>query len=223
MEFKQCNFSKFICKLCYYMQVNTNKIYPDPISLTTWMCLMASFQSGIFALLLEPNLNAWKLTSPLSIFVCLYSVNHSLNLNYSFFIIWNSFNFKKIYTYTLLKLGHSFSSWCVRSNMVHFKERATFLCYVPTSLHTHHYSSWMPFPAWGLVPWKVGYNCLCTLAFSSWIEFSLRTVMSRMLNTYEIQSMIVCIFVFLVILIFFFLQLDRRSGRGDRIIYCVVG
>lgn len=55
------------------LQVRVTASYPDHLSLTAWMCLIATMQSGIFTLIFEPNMKAWKLNSALQVFSCLYS------------------------------------------------------------------------------------------------------------------------------------------------------
>ncbi|PIN02601.1 hypothetical protein CDL12_24885 [Handroanthus impetiginosus] len=55
------------------LQVPVTACYPDHLSLTAWMCLMAAVQSGILALIFEPNFDAWKLTSPFQLFSCFFA------------------------------------------------------------------------------------------------------------------------------------------------------
>ncbi|PIN18225.1 hypothetical protein CDL12_09120 [Handroanthus impetiginosus] len=55
------------------LQVHVTACYPDHLSLTAWMCLMAALQSGILTLIIEPNFDTWKLTSPLQLFSCFYA------------------------------------------------------------------------------------------------------------------------------------------------------
>ncbi|KAK4425064.1 WAT1-related protein, partial [Sesamum alatum] len=49
--------------------------YPDHLSLTAWMCLMAAVQSGVLMLIVEPNMEAWKLNSSLQIFCSFFAVH----------------------------------------------------------------------------------------------------------------------------------------------------
>ncbi|KAL8040942.1 hypothetical protein ABFX02_10G132800 [Erythranthe guttata] len=56
------------------LQVQIATCYPDHLSLTAWMCLLASIQSGILTIIFEPNSKAnWKLNSSLEILCCLYA------------------------------------------------------------------------------------------------------------------------------------------------------
>ncbi|KAL3623869.1 hypothetical protein CASFOL_032685 [Castilleja foliolosa] len=55
------------------LQVHVTACYPDHLSLTAWMCLMAAIQSGIVTLIVEPNIESWKLNSPLQFFCCFYA------------------------------------------------------------------------------------------------------------------------------------------------------
>lgn len=55
-----------ICvSIWYILQVPVCKSYLDPLSLATWMCLLATLQCAAMALFLEPNnyLEIWKLNS----------------------------------------------------------------------------------------------------------------------------------------------------------------
>ncbi|KAF7148284.1 hypothetical protein RHSIM_Rhsim03G0261900 [Rhododendron simsii] len=55
-------------------QVPVSASYPDHLSLSAWMCFMATFQSGTIALFLERNPEAWILHSYLELASCLYAV-----------------------------------------------------------------------------------------------------------------------------------------------------
>ncbi|CAK8559998.1 unnamed protein product [Lathyrus sativus] len=55
------------------LQVPAYANHPNYLSLSAWMCLMATFQSGLVTLFLEPNLNAWKINSLLQLGCCLYA------------------------------------------------------------------------------------------------------------------------------------------------------
>lgn len=55
------------------LQVHVHDCYPDQVSLTAWTCLMAALQSAVLTLIVEPNMNVWKLNSPIQIYVCFYS------------------------------------------------------------------------------------------------------------------------------------------------------
>ncbi|GFQ08402.1 wat1-related protein at4g30420, partial [Phtheirospermum japonicum] len=53
-------------------KVNVTACYPDHLSLTAWMCLMAALQSAILTFIVEPNTQSWKFNSPLQLFCCFY-------------------------------------------------------------------------------------------------------------------------------------------------------
>ncbi|XP_047947062.1 WAT1-related protein At4g30420-like isoform X2 [Salvia hispanica] len=55
------------------LQARVNESYPDYVSMTALMCLMASLQSGIFTMIVAPSMNVWKLTTPIQIFSCLFA------------------------------------------------------------------------------------------------------------------------------------------------------
>ncbi|XP_047943702.1 WAT1-related protein At4g30420-like [Salvia hispanica] len=55
------------------LQVHVTSYYPDHLSLTAWMCLIAAVQSAILTFIIEPDLNTWKLTSSLQLFSCFYA------------------------------------------------------------------------------------------------------------------------------------------------------
>jgi drug/metabolite transporter (DMT)-like permease len=65
------------------MQVPISSSCPDHILSTFWMCLFATIQSAIFALLKEQNLQSWILNSPLQISCSLYA---GIGIAVSFFI-----------------------------------------------------------------------------------------------------------------------------------------
>ncbi|XP_058207739.1 WAT1-related protein At4g30420-like isoform X4 [Rhododendron vialii] len=54
-------------------QVPVSASYPDHLSLSAWMCFMATLQSGTIALFLEHNPEAWILHSYLELASCLYA------------------------------------------------------------------------------------------------------------------------------------------------------
>jgi len=56
-------------------QVPISSSCPDHILSTFWMCLFATIQSAIFALIKEENLQVWTLNSPLQISCSLYAVS----------------------------------------------------------------------------------------------------------------------------------------------------
>ncbi|CAL5376512.1 unnamed protein product [Camellia sinensis] len=55
------------------LQVPVSASYPDHLSLSAWMCFMATLQSVAVAFFLEPNPEAWKLHSYLELGCCLYA------------------------------------------------------------------------------------------------------------------------------------------------------
>ncbi|XAR51230.1 hypothetical protein NMG60_11005796 [Bertholletia excelsa] len=54
-------------------QVPVSVSHPDHLSLSAWTCFMATLQSGIVALFLEPDQAAWKLHSYLELACCFYA------------------------------------------------------------------------------------------------------------------------------------------------------
>ncbi|XP_058746841.1 WAT1-related protein At4g30420-like [Vicia villosa] len=55
------------------LQVPAYKSHPNYISLSAWMCLMATLQSAVVTLFIEQDLNAWKITSVLELGSSLYA------------------------------------------------------------------------------------------------------------------------------------------------------
>ncbi|CAN1329575.1 WAT1-related protein At4g30420 [Linum perenne] len=55
------------------LQVPVTTTYPDPLSVSAWMCFLGALQSGIVTFFMEPDLNAWKLTSNLQLASCLFT------------------------------------------------------------------------------------------------------------------------------------------------------
>nr|CAD1821474.1 unnamed protein product [Ananas comosus var. bracteatus] len=55
------------------LQVPICKSYLDPLSLSAWMCLLSTFQSGILTFFLLPDLSAWRITSLIELFACLFA------------------------------------------------------------------------------------------------------------------------------------------------------
>ncbi|KAL1563539.1 WAT1-related protein-like protein [Salvia divinorum] len=55
------------------LQARVNDSYPDYVSMTALMCLMASLQSAIFTIIVAPSINVWILTTPVQIFSCLFA------------------------------------------------------------------------------------------------------------------------------------------------------
>ncbi|CAL5375037.1 unnamed protein product [Camellia sinensis] len=55
------------------LQVPVLASYPDHLSLSAWMCFMATLQSAAVAFFLEPNPEAWKLHSYLELGCCLFA------------------------------------------------------------------------------------------------------------------------------------------------------
>ncbi|KAJ0697774.1 putative EamA domain-containing protein [Helianthus annuus] len=59
-----CLFGSSCCwSFWLIIQVPVTKSYPDHLSLSAWMCFMATVQSGIVLLFTDPHLEAWKITS----------------------------------------------------------------------------------------------------------------------------------------------------------------
>ncbi|CAN1228543.1 WAT1-related protein At4g30420 [Linum grandiflorum] len=55
------------------LQVPVTRAYPDHLSVSAWMCSLGALQSGIVTFFMEPDLNAWKLTSYLQLISCLFT------------------------------------------------------------------------------------------------------------------------------------------------------
>ncbi|XP_050874495.1 WAT1-related protein At4g30420 [Lathyrus oleraceus] len=55
------------------LQVPAYANHPNYLSLSAWMCLISTFQSGVVTIFLEPDLNAWKITSLLQLGCTLYA------------------------------------------------------------------------------------------------------------------------------------------------------
>ncbi|XP_011079339.1 WAT1-related protein At4g30420 [Sesamum indicum] len=55
------------------LQAHVTATYPDHLSLTAWMCLMAAVQSGVLTIIMEPTLTVWTLKSPLQLFSCFFT------------------------------------------------------------------------------------------------------------------------------------------------------
>ncbi|XP_076909783.1 WAT1-related protein At4g30420-like isoform X1 [Bidens hawaiensis] len=59
-----CLFASSCCwSFWLIIQVPVTKSFPDHLSLSAWMCFMATVQSGAFLLITDPHLDAWKITS----------------------------------------------------------------------------------------------------------------------------------------------------------------
>lgn len=56
------------------LQVPICNDYLDPLSLSTWMCLISTFQSATITFFLEPQLSSWKITSLVELLSCLFAV-----------------------------------------------------------------------------------------------------------------------------------------------------
>ncbi|KAJ6914246.1 hypothetical protein NC651_016492 [Populus alba x Populus x berolinensis] len=67
----------FVSTCCWsiwlILQVPLTASYPDHLSLSAWMCFLATLQSGILTLFLEKDLDAWKLHSYLELVGCLFT------------------------------------------------------------------------------------------------------------------------------------------------------
>ncbi|KAK2352487.1 nodulin MtN21 /EamA transporter family protein [Trifolium repens] len=55
------------------LQVPAYASHPNYLSLSAWMCFMATLQSAAVTLFLEPNLNAWKISSLLQLGCSIYA------------------------------------------------------------------------------------------------------------------------------------------------------
>ncbi|XP_062078540.1 WAT1-related protein At4g30420-like [Humulus lupulus] len=55
------------------LQVPASASYPDHLSLSAWMCFMATIQSAIITLFLEKDLEAWKFSTGLELGCCFFS------------------------------------------------------------------------------------------------------------------------------------------------------
>ncbi|KAL1816171.1 hypothetical protein DCAR_0520546 [Daucus carota subsp. sativus] len=55
------------------LQVPVSASYPDHLSLSAWMCFMATLQSAIVALFVERDLETWKMDSYLQLACCFFS------------------------------------------------------------------------------------------------------------------------------------------------------
>ncbi|KAD6794955.1 hypothetical protein E3N88_05851 [Mikania micrantha] len=69
-----CLFGSSCCwSFWLIIQVPVTKSFPDHLSLSAWMCLMGTVQSGTVILFTDPHLEAWKVTSYLQIGSLLYT------------------------------------------------------------------------------------------------------------------------------------------------------
>ncbi|KAI4344349.1 hypothetical protein L6164_011584 [Bauhinia variegata] len=75
--------SSFCWSFWIIMQVPVSSSCPDHVASTFWMCLLTMIQSVIFTLLVELDLQAWKLSSTLEVLSCLYA---GIGIAVSFFI-----------------------------------------------------------------------------------------------------------------------------------------
>ncbi|KDP38761.1 hypothetical protein JCGZ_04114 [Jatropha curcas] len=55
------------------LQVPATETYPDHLSLSAWMCFLATIHSAILAIFLEQDLSSWKLHSCLELIRCLFA------------------------------------------------------------------------------------------------------------------------------------------------------
>ncbi|XP_042501376.1 WAT1-related protein At4g30420-like isoform X1 [Macadamia integrifolia] len=64
-----------ICCWSFYIifQVPMSKHYPDPVSLSAWMCFLGTLQSAILTFFLESDPTAWNLKSNIEFFCVLYT------------------------------------------------------------------------------------------------------------------------------------------------------
>ncbi|KAM7268422.1 hypothetical protein ACFE04_010588 [Oxalis oulophora] len=67
-------FASVCCwSLWLILQVPVSKSYPDHLSLSAWMCFLATLQSTTFALFLEKDPGAWYLNSKIEIFSVVFA------------------------------------------------------------------------------------------------------------------------------------------------------
>lgn len=67
-------FGSSICwSLWLILQVPVSASYPDHLSLSAWMCFMATLQSAVVALFVERDLETWKMNSYLQLACCFFS------------------------------------------------------------------------------------------------------------------------------------------------------
>ncbi|CAI9285564.1 unnamed protein product [Lactuca saligna] len=55
------------------IQVSVTRNYPDPLSLSAWMCVIGTMQCAVVTLFTDPYLDAWKIKSYLQLGTCLYA------------------------------------------------------------------------------------------------------------------------------------------------------
>nr|CAD1825586.1 unnamed protein product [Ananas comosus var. bracteatus] len=65
--------SSFCWSLWLILQVPICKSYLDPLSMSAWMCLLSTFQSGILTFFLLPDMSAWRITSLIELFACIFA------------------------------------------------------------------------------------------------------------------------------------------------------
>ncbi|KAL3535282.1 hypothetical protein ACH5RR_003743 [Cinchona calisaya] len=63
------------------LQVPVSKSYPDHLSLTAWMCFIASWQSIAIAFFIEKDLQAWKLQTHLEV-GCLFLTSGAIAISF---------------------------------------------------------------------------------------------------------------------------------------------
>lgn len=63
-----------VMKFIKIKQVPVTRNYPDHLSLSAWMCFIATIQSAVVTMFTDPDLEAWKVTSYLQLGSLLYAV-----------------------------------------------------------------------------------------------------------------------------------------------------
>lgn len=105
-----------------FEQVPVSASYPDHLSLSGWMCFMATLQSGTVALFFERNPESWILHSSLELACCLYAVRiwllcflRNFRLDKWFCSELRFDSFDEINTQGIIGSGVSFfvQAWCI--------------------------------------------------------------------------------------------------------------
>ncbi|XP_038712532.1 WAT1-related protein At4g30420-like isoform X3 [Tripterygium wilfordii] len=77
-----CLFGSTCCwSLWLILQVPLSISYPDPVSLSAWMCFLATIQSAVLPFFLEKNADAWILHSKLELISVFFAVFFTQNLD----------------------------------------------------------------------------------------------------------------------------------------------
>ncbi|WOL08607.1 MtN21 [Canna indica] len=65
--------SSFCWSSWLILQVPICRSHPDPLALSTWMCLFSTCQSAALTYFSQPNISIWKIHSAFQFWCCLYS------------------------------------------------------------------------------------------------------------------------------------------------------